>query len=78
MGMLNRPAEWFRNVMAGGAVVSLAMVPATALLLHGSLPLWLHIPLVGVALLLMAGGAVVAGAAAVEFRARSGQAARAE
>jgi len=78
MAMLNRPAEWYRNVMAGGAVVALAMVPVTAVLLHAGLPLWLHIPLVGVALLVMVAGAAVAGVAAVEFRARNGQAANAE
>lgn len=68
--MVHRPASWFRNVAAAGLVVAVAMVPAIAALLNGSLPLWLHIPLIGLALTLLALGYAAAGVAAVEFRHR--------
>ncbi|MFO7275136.1 MAG: hypothetical protein LOD90_09575 [Symbiobacteriaceae bacterium] len=68
--MAHRPAAWFRNVAALGLLVAVAMVPAVTALLHGSLPLWLHIPLTGLALTLLALGSAVAGVAMVEFRQR--------
>ncbi|MEW8979499.1 MAG: hypothetical protein AB2385_13960 [Symbiobacterium sp.] len=78
MTILHRPAEWYRNVLVGSAALSVAVVPIVALLLHGHLPLWLHIPLVGCALTLMALSALAAGAAAAEFRGRSAQTPKAE
>lgn len=69
--MVNRSAAWFRAVAIGGGVVSLLMVPLVELLLHGDLALWLHIPLTGLVLTLMAGGAAVAGIAWLEYKARS-------
>lgn len=68
--MAHRPASWFRNVAVAGLVVAVAMVPAIAALLHGDLPLWLHIPLTVLALALLALGSAAAGVAAVEFRQR--------
>ncbi len=68
--MAHRPAWWFRNVAAAGLVVAVAMVPVVVALLSGSLPLWLHIPLIGLALTLLALGSAAAGVAAVEFRHR--------
>jgi len=68
--MLNKPAEWYRNVGIAGLAVAVAMVPAIAALVHGSLPLLLHIPLIGLALSLLAVGSAAAGVAAVEFRHR--------
>jgi len=68
--MMNKPAEWYRNVAVAGLVVAVAMVPAITALLHGSLPLLLHIPLIGLALSLLALGSAAAGVAAVELRHR--------
>lgn len=69
--MVHRPAEWFRNVTVGSAVIALLLVPVIDLLLHTNLPLWLHVPAILLVLTLMAGGAVVAGITFVEYRARS-------
>lgn len=69
--MVHRSAAWFRNVTILSAVVALALVPAISYLMHGGLPLWLHIPVTVVALTLMAGGALVAGVAFVEYQART-------
>lgn len=70
--MRDRPAVWFRNLAAGALLIALAMIPAVEMLLHGSLPLWLHIPLTLMALTLMGLGAGVAGVAYLEYQARSG------
>lgn len=71
--MANRSAAWFRNLAVAGALVALAMVPAISALVHGSLALWVHIPLTGLALASLAGGAAVTGVALAEFRARRSQ-----
>ena len=68
--MVHRPAEWFRNVAILGAVVALVMVPVVNALIYGDLPLWLHVPLTILVLTLMGGGALVAGAALVEYQSR--------
>lgn len=68
--MVQRPAEWFRNVAILGAVVALVLVPVVNALIHGELSLWLHVPLTILVLTLMGGGALVAGVALVEYQAR--------
>lgn len=69
--MMNRSAGWFRSVAIGGGLLALLMVPLVEMLLHGDLPLWLHIPVTAVVLTLMAGGAAVSGIAYLEYQARS-------
>jgi len=54
-------------------LVALVMVPTISALVHGDLALWLHIPLTGLALAAMAGGAAATGVALVEYRARMAQ-----
>ncbi len=69
--MLQRPANWFLNTAMLAGVVALIMVPAMEWLQHEHLPWWVHIPATAVVLGLLSLGAVAAGAAYMEYRARS-------
>jgi mannose/fructose/N-acetylgalactosamine-specific phosphotransferase system component IIC len=71
--MVKWPAHRFLQVAVCGILVALIMVPVVQWLLHAGLPLWLHIPAAFLALNLMAVGALGAGVALVEYRARSAQ-----
>jgi hypothetical protein len=70
--MAKYAASWFRNVALGGLSLSLVMVAVMELLQEAGLSLWLHVPLTGLVLTLMAGGALTAGVAWLEYQARSG------
>ncbi len=69
--MVHRPAEWFRIMAVLSGVVGVAMVFVLNALIHGSLPLWAHIPLTILTLTIVGGSAVLTGVAFVEFHARS-------
>ena len=68
--MANRPAWWFRGVGGIGLVLSVLMVWAMEELQHLHLPWWFHIPLTGLVLTAMAGGAGLFGSTLVEAQAR--------
>lgn len=68
--MANFPASWFRKAAIGGLILALVMVVAMEGLLATNLPWWLHIPLTVTVLTLMPLGALSAGIAWVEFKAR--------
>ncbi|HYF93101.1 MAG TPA: hypothetical protein VD969_12760 [Symbiobacteriaceae bacterium] len=71
--MAKRPAWWFRGVGGIGLVVSALMVWAMEALQHAHLPWWVHIPLTGLVLTVMAGGAGLFGVTLVESQAREVQ-----
>lgn len=69
--MAHRSARWFRTVMVTGAVVAATMVPAMEAIQHTAFQLWVHIPVTGLVLGLMSGGAGTAGVAFAEYQGRS-------
>jgi|GEM_PF-1895182 len=69
--MVHRPAEWFRIVAVLSGVVGVAMVFVLNALIHGDLPLWIHVPATILTLTVVGGSAILTGVAFVEFNARS-------
>ncbi|HWH72591.1 MAG TPA: hypothetical protein VNT26_24730 [Candidatus Sulfotelmatobacter sp.] len=68
--MANQPAWWFRGVGGIGLVLSVLMVWAMEELQHAHLSWWFHIPLTGLVLTAMAGGAGLFGVMFVEAQTR--------
>ncbi|HEY3369037.1 MAG TPA: hypothetical protein VGK74_28605 [Symbiobacteriaceae bacterium] len=68
--MDKRPANWFRNLAVGAGVLAVLMVGGMEGLQGANLALWLHLPLTLLVLTIMGGGAMVAGVAFCEYRAR--------
>lgn len=57
---------------AGALTLGWATVPVVEFLVHGDLPLWLHLPLVGLALGVLSISSLAAGALWVEYRLQKG------
>lgn len=63
-------ASRFLGAMIGSGLLALVMVFVFHLVTEGTLPLWLHIPVAGLTLLLLSAGAVGAGYFLVEYQTR--------
>lgn len=70
--MVHRPGEWFRIVAVLSGLTGVAAVFLLNEVIHMSLPIWVHIPLVVAVLTLMGAGGVACGVAFVEADARTG------
>ncbi|MCG0239263.1 MAG: hypothetical protein L6E13_08610 [Firmicutes bacterium] len=57
----------------GALLLAWGLVPVLQAVLHGSLPLWLHIPVAALLLGTMAAGALAAGVLWAEYRLSRGQ-----
>jgi hypothetical protein len=73
-------SNWSASRFLGAGILSACLAVVMVFVFHvvteGSLPLWLHIPVAGLTLLLLSAGAVGAGIFMVEYQTRQALAAK--